>query len=154
MTRSSLRRTTGAIASVAAILFPGAALAQTLTAVPTFHIANGQNAGPQEQNGGPGHEQGDITWVQVGDKVYVVNVYMSSKVSEEDGPWQGKCTSIEFGPDGQPTVVADQVQISSYPGDRPFNHARVAADAQSGKVIVTTSRRSTTCATRPPRSFA
>ncbi len=137
MTRRSLRRTTGAIASVAAILFPGVAFAQTLTAVPTFHIANGQNAGPQEQNGGPGHEQGDITYVQVGDKVYVVSVYMSSKVSDEDGPWQGKCTSIEFGPDGQPTVVADQVQISDYDGDRPFNHARVAADAQSGKVIVT-----------------
>lgn len=135
MTRRSLRRTTGAIASVAAILFPGAAFAQVLTAVPTFHIANGQNAGPQEQDGGPGHEQGDITYVKVGDKVYVVTVYMSSKV--EEGLWQGKCTSIEFGPDGQPTVVADQVQISDYPeGDRPFNHPRIATDELTGKVIL------------------
>ncbi len=135
MTRRSLRRTTGALASVATLILSGTALAQVVTAVPTFHIANGQNAGPQEQQGGPGHEQGDVTHVVVGDKVYVVSIYMSSKVTEEDGPWQGKCSSIEFGPDGQPTVIADQVQVSAYPGDRPFNHARVATDHQSGQVV-------------------
>src|SRR5690242_7484350 len=122
MTRRSLRRTTGALASITALLVSGTAFAQVLTAVPTFHIANGQNAGPQEQNGGPGHEQGDITHVVVGEKVYVVTIYMSSKVDDQNSPWQGKCTSIEMTPDGQPSVVADQVLISEYDGDRPFNH--------------------------------
>ncbi len=136
MTRRSLRRTTGALASISALLVSGTAFAQVLTAVPTFHIANGQNAGPQEQNGGPGHEQGDVTYVSVGEKVYVVSIYMSSKVEDQDSPWQGKCTSIEMGADGQPTVAADQILISSYDGDRPFNHPRIATDHQSGQVVL------------------
>ena len=136
MNRSSLRRNTGILTGLGlALLLPGVASAQTLTAVPTFQLANGMNAGPQETEGGAGQEQADITWVKKGDKVYLVSVYMSSKVSAQDGPWQCKCTSIEMGPDGAPSVVADQVQLTSYDGDRPCNHARIASDGTNIAMI-------------------
>ncbi len=118
------------------MIVPGVASAQVLTAVPTFQFANGQNSGPQEEQGGPGNEQADATWVTVGDKVYVVTVYMSSKVSDEDGPWQIKCSSVEMGPSGQPTVVADQVQLTAYDGERPANHPRLAADMMTGQSVM------------------
>ncbi len=91
-----------------------------------FQQANGQNAGPQETDGGPGHEQSTVTWVKVGDVVYVVNIYMSSKV--DDGNWQCKCSSIALKPDGAPEVVADQVQLTHNGGDRPCNHPKAASN--------------------------
>ncbi len=130
----TLGRATGILASVGlAIVWQTAASA---TPVPVVQLSDGVNAGPQEENGGPGAEQADITYIQKGSDVYVVSVWMSSKVSDNDGPWQCKCSSVKLSPTSQPEVVADQVQISDYDGDRPCNHPRLAADENGHAVYL------------------
>jgi hypothetical protein len=115
-----------------AILLPSVATAEPiLTPVPDFQLQNGMNAGPQEENGGPGAEQSTVTWVQKDGKTYIVAIYMSSKVADEDGPWQCKCSSIALTANGQPELVADQVQLTNFDGDRPCNHPKAASDGNT-----------------------
>lgn len=109
--------------------------ANTAWAAPhILQLADGNNAGPREDNGGPGQEQPTSVHMNVGGKEYVVTVYMSSKVSDTDRPYQCKCTSIEMNPMTGPTIVADQIQITArHGGDRPCNHTAAATD---GKYVV------------------
>ncbi|MFO0550596.1 MAG: hypothetical protein U0271_19535 [Polyangiaceae bacterium] len=102
-------------------------------AVPSvvLQLANGQDAGPQSEYGGPGQEQPTSVWVEDGGKIYVVTIYMSSKVSGDDGPWQCKCSSVELSSDAAPTIVADQVQLTKNNGDRPCNHPKAASNGKS-----------------------
>ena len=128
MNQARLRRSIGALVSVSlATLIPSTALA-----IPSVVMqqATGTNAGPQKQNGGPGHEQATVTYVERDGKVYVVNIYMSSKVSE--GYWQCKCSSVELSSDASPKLVADQVQLTNNTnGDRPCNHPMAASDGKN-----------------------
>jgi len=128
MNRRSLRRTSSVLAGLGLAVL-GASNASAVP-VATQLLANGQDSGPQEEYGGPGNEQSTVDYVTVGDKTYVVSIYMSSKVSAEDGPWQCKCSSMELTPDGSPTVIADQVQLTDNDGDRPCNHPKAASDGE------------------------
>lgn len=127
MNQARLCRTTGVLAAVAfAGLWAGNA-----SAIPSVVIqqATGTDAGPQETDGGPGHEQASVTWLQKDGKTYIVNIYMSSKVSE--GNWHCKCSSVELSADGQPKTVADQVQLTfGNNGDRLCNHPKAASDGE------------------------
>ena len=125
MNQTRLRRNMGALASIAMTSL----WASSAFAIPSVVMqqATGQNAGPQEENGGPGHEQSTVTYVERDGKVYIVNIYMSSKVDE--GYWQCKCSSVELSPDAAPVTVADQVQLTNNSnGDRPCNHPKAASD--------------------------
>jgi MYXO-CTERM domain-containing protein len=84
--------------------------------------------GPMEKDGGAGHEQAMSTTFEVGGKQYLVTVYMSSNVSEEDGPWQAKCTSVVLDSILGPKVVVDQKQLTTNGGTRPANHTRIASN--------------------------
>jgi hypothetical protein len=91
--------------------------------------------GPVDPNGlknaSPGNEQLHSTWLQKNGHTYVVSVYMSGNVSDDDRPWQCKCSSVEIDPKTGPRVLAnaDQVQLThGAPGDRPCNHPRIASD--------------------------
>jgi uncharacterized protein (TIGR03382 family) len=129
MNRRSLRRTSSVLAGLGLAVL-GVSNAGAVP-VATQLLANGQDSGPQEEYGGPGNEQSTVDWVQVDGKTYVVSIYMSSKVSEEDGPWQCKCSSMVLTADGSPEVVADQVQLTDNDGDRPCNHPKAASDGST-----------------------
>ncbi len=128
MNRRSLRRTSSVLAGLGLAVL-GVSNAGAVP-VATQLLANGQDSGPQEEYGGPGNEQSTVDWVEVDGKTYVVSIYMSSKVSEEDGPWQCKCSSMVLTPDGSPEVVADQIQLTNNDGDRPCNHPMAASDGE------------------------
>lgn len=90
---------------------------------------------------GPGTEQSVTAYrVHPGDKtVDVVTVWMSSDVSEQDRPWQGKCSVLRLSASGAPKLVVDQKQITKL-GDpntadeRPFNHPHLTTvEGANGK---------------------
>ncbi len=88
--------------------------------------------GPQETDGGPGAEQASVTHVVRDGKTYVVTVFMSSKVPEEQRNWQCKCSSVELSADGSPTLVANDVTLGPYSdGDRLCNHPKIASDGNN-----------------------
>jgi hypothetical protein len=82
--------------------------------------------GPQEEEGGAGHEQATVAAVTQGGVTYLVTIYMSSNVDDEDGPWQCKCSSVAL--DGGPPRIAAERQLTSLNGDRPCNHPKAATD--------------------------
>ncbi len=90
--------------------------------------------GPKEKNGGPGNEQIHAAVFTKDSKQYVVSIYMSSNVDQnEDGYWQCKCTSTLMDPTVGPVTVYDQVQLTHNGGTRPCNHPRIASNgADSG----------------------
>ena len=136
MNRTSLRRNLGVLAGVSlAMTLASSASAAPLSLSPVvMQFADGNDAGPQETDGGPGHEQSSVTYLEKDGKTYLVTIYMSSKVSEEDAAWQCKCSSVELTTDGLPKVVADQVQLTANRnGDRHCNHPKAASD---GKRVV------------------
>lgn len=95
-----------------------------------LRLSDGNNAGPPGDNNGPGAEQGTVAALVVGEKHYVVTVWMSSQVSEDDRPYQCKCTSVELDPLAGPRVVADAVQITDNEGNRPCNHPKIATNGK------------------------
>lgn len=129
MNRRSLRRTTSVLAGLGLAVL-GVSNASAVP-VATQLLANGQDSGPQEEYGGPGNEQSTVDYVSVDGKTYIVSIYMSSKVSDEDGPWQCKCSSMMLSADGSPEIVADQVQLTDNDGDRPCNHPKAASDGKT-----------------------
>jgi hypothetical protein len=115
----------------AALLQPGDAAADSAQ---VMRLAYGVG-GPQKEKGGAGNEQPTSVVVQKNGMTYVVTVYMSSNISDNDRPWQCKCSSVAIDPTQGPTLVADQVQLTNYDGDRPCNHPMAATD---GKHVVWT----------------
>lgn len=91
--------------------------------------------GPQQKNGGAGNEQPTSVVLQKNGMTYVVTVFMSSNIADKDRPWQCKCSSVALDPQQGPSLVADQVQLTNYDGDRPCNHPMAATD---GKHVVWT----------------
>jgi MYXO-CTERM domain-containing protein len=120
-----------AFASGAALLQPGDAAADSAQ---VMRLAYGVG-GPQKEKGGAGNEQPTSVVVQKNGLTYVVTVYMSSNVADGDRPWQCKCSSVAIDPAQGPAIVADQVQLTAYDGDRPCNHPMAATD---GKHVVWT----------------
>ncbi len=84
--------------------------------------------GDMEQNGGAGTEQSALSLITVGEKQYVVTVFMSSDVSDDDSPWQCKCTSVLMDPIIGPVTLVDQKQLTKNGGNRPCNHPRIASN--------------------------
>lgn len=130
MSRSTARRTTLIALSslcVGVTLLPsGQALAESTQ---VLQLAYGIG-GPQSAKGGAGNEQPTSVALSKNGKTYVVTVFMSSNVAEKDGPWQCKCTSVLMDPQDGPVILADQVQLTNFDGDRPCNHPMAATDGQ------------------------
>lgn len=106
-------------------------LSSTAVAAPhVMQLAPGIG-GPRERDGGPGNEQPALLYLSKGGSSYIVTIYMSSNVPQEDRPWQLKCSSIKLNATGAPTIMADQVQLTHYNGNRPANHPAVATDGSS-----------------------
>ena len=107
-----------------------------LLAVPAFaaptvvELAQGYG-GPEDDEGGAGNEQPSVTVVERSGKRYVVSIYMSSDVSDDDEPWQCKCSSVELDPVLGPKLVADRVQLTAFNGNRPCNHPKAASDGET-----------------------
>lgn len=82
---------------------------------------------------GPGSEQSISAFrAHPADQtVDIVTVWMSSDVSNEDRPWQGKCSVLRLSATDKPKLVVDQKQITKL-GDpnnadeRPFNHPHLS----------------------------
>ncbi|MFS8067815.1 MAG: hypothetical protein ACMG6S_15745, partial [Byssovorax sp.] len=110
----------------AALLLPGDAAADSAQ---VMRLAYGVG-GPQAAKGGAGNEQPSSVVLQKNGMTYVVTVYMSSNVPTGDRPWQCKCSSVALDPEQGPAVVADQVQLTNYDGDRPCNHPMAATDGE------------------------
>lgn len=91
-----------------------------------LRLSDGNNAGPPGTNNGPGAEQATVTSLVVNGTRYLVTVWMSSQVAEDDRPYQCKCTSIAMDPLAGPTIVANAVQITDNRGNRPCNHPKIA----------------------------
>ena len=109
----------------------------TASATPpvTFMIAAGgeykgnNEPGENTENEGSGIEQMSFTSVVREGRQYIVSVYMSSNVNQEDAPNQVLCTSVELDPMTGPKVVADQVYLTDNQNtDRPGNHPVVLGD--------------------------
>jgi uncharacterized protein (TIGR03382 family) len=110
---------------------PTASAAPVSLSPVVVQLQNGLDAGPQEEAGGPGFEQPTSAVIEKDGKVHVVTVYMSSKVSDEYGPWQCKCSSTVLHADGPPTMGASEVQVSFFDnGDRLCNHPKAASDGE------------------------
>ena len=75
--------------------------------------------GPQRRDGGPGNEQAVVTHFDKNGERYLVSVYMSSNIPQEDRPWQLKCSSVKLNAGGPPSIIADQVQLTHLRGNRP-----------------------------------
>ena len=61
-------------------------------------------------------------------KVYIVTVWMSSMVPDENTPGQCKCSSVALGDSGV-ELVADKVQLTDNQNtDRPCNHPHIISD--------------------------
>ena len=95
-----------------------------------LRLSDGNNAGPIGANTGPGAEQATVTTLAVNGTQYVVTVWMSSQVSEDDRPYQCKCTSVAMDPLSGPTVVANAVQLTDNDGNRPCNHPKIASNGK------------------------
>jgi MYXO-CTERM domain-containing protein len=128
-------------ASALAVAAPASADNSTAHAF-VMKIAKGMG-GPMHGYGGPGNEQPSVVSVNKDGHQYLVTVWMASDVSEEDGPWQLKCSSLEMKATG-PEIVADSVQITHYeppampdPNQpnkmpiRPANHPTLATDGEN-----------------------
>jgi len=127
MTRTTLRHGLVLLAGISASFgLIGSALADG--AYPAvLQLAPGIG-GPKEKNGGPGNEQIHAAVFVNEGKQYVVSIYMSSNVDENDGYWQCKCTSTLMDPVVGPVTVYDQVQLTHNGGSRPCNHPRIASN--------------------------
>jgi MYXO-CTERM domain-containing protein len=97
---------------------------------------------------GAGAEQATVAWEEVYDatgalvETDIVTVWMSSDVSQEDRPWQLKCSVTGMYKEGEPTLLVDQMQITSL-GDpnnadeRPANHPHIASRSLApGKKLI------------------
>jgi MYXO-CTERM domain-containing protein len=120
----------------------GALLLQTSPALATppvtFMIADGgEYRGENEpfentDNEGAGIEQMSFTTAIREGRTYVISVYMSSNVDQENAPNQVKCTSVLIDPLAGPQIMADQVYLTDNQNtDQPGNHPVVFADAEN-----------------------
>ena len=73
MNRTSLRRNLGVLAGVSlAMTLASSASAAPLSLSPVvMQFADGNDAGPQETDGGPGHEQSSVTYLEKDGKTYL-----------------------------------------------------------------------------------
>jgi len=123
-----MRSFVAGLAMTSTLVAAGAAYASGYPA--TLKLAKG-TGGPEGENGGPGNEQATVELITKNGVRYLVTVYMSSDVSDDDAPWQGKCTSIRLNADDSPSIVVDRKQISAYHGgDRLFNHPILASTGE------------------------
>ncbi|MEZ4297486.1 MAG: MYXO-CTERM sorting domain-containing protein [Polyangiaceae bacterium] len=126
MTRTTLRP-----ALLLALAATGASLGYVTTADAAYpavlQLAPGVG-GPKEKEGGAGNEHTAVTVMEKNGKEYVVSVYMSSNVDDNDAPWQCKCSSALLDPILGPVIVQDQVQLTNNGGNRPCNHPRIASN--------------------------
>jgi MYXO-CTERM domain-containing protein len=114
-----------------AVLVPSAASAE---APQVLQLAKGiggpDGLGKPLKNATPGTEQSVATAVAMGDKTYIVTVWMSGDVKGDDRPNELKCSSVEIDKmTGIKTVVdAKQLTTSDGNSNRPANHPSLATD--------------------------
>ncbi len=131
MTRTSLRHGLVLLAAATSASLGVVGSASAEGAYPAvLQLAPGIG-GPKEKNGGPGNEQIHASVFVNEGKQYVVSIYMSSNVDENDGYWQCKCSSTLMDPVVGPVTVYDQVQLTHNGGSRPCNHPRIASNGEN-----------------------
>lgn len=98
-------------------------------------IGGPDGEGKPLKNATPGTEQSVSTAVAMGDKTYVVTVWMSGDVKGNDRPNELKCSSVVIDKVTGMKLVVDSKQLTKGDGnsDRPANHPALAND---GKNIV------------------
>ena len=63
------------------------------------------------------------------------SVVPKSNAGDNNGYWEGKLSIIQLNAEAAPTIVTTQ-QFTSFSGDRPFNHPRLAAGMGGDYVII------------------
>jgi MYXO-CTERM domain-containing protein len=99
-----------------------------------LQLSEAGTVGPYNENlkgkdyAGPGFEQPVAAYYQdTAGHVYLTSIFMSSKVSNEDRPWQLKCSTVRLSPGIDLATVVTEKQITKL-GDpnnadeRPANH--------------------------------
>jgi MYXO-CTERM domain-containing protein len=80
------------------------------------------------ENAGPGVEQPTVTHLTKDGKQYIVTIWMSSMVDDENAPGQCKCSSVMLSDTGV-ELVADKVLLTDNQNtDRPCNHPFAITD--------------------------
>jgi hypothetical protein len=121
-----------------AVLVPSAARAE---APQVLQLAKGiggpDGLGKPLKNATPGTEQSVATALAMGDKTYIVTVWMSGDVKGDDRPNELKCSSVEVDKMTGIKLVVDAKQLTKGDGNanRPANHPALATD---GKNVVLT----------------
>jgi MYXO-CTERM domain-containing protein len=89
------------------------------------------------KNAGPGTEQSYPAAVAMGDKTYIVTLWMSSDVTGNDRPWEIKCSSVEIDKTTGMKLVVDSKQLTKGDGnsDRPANHPVAAVDPKTKNIV-------------------
>ena len=124
---------------LAALLVSSAALGAPQTQV--FKVADGYG-GPKSDNGGAGNEQESAAVVHATDgSTYLVVVGMSSKVPDEDRPYQCKMWTFKMDPFAGPQLVVNALQLTHNDGNRPCNHPKITSDGQQILMVYGTNDR-------------
>jgi hypothetical protein len=106
-------------------LSPGVSKRQTLQVLPSGAVRATRNLGVGNEH----------AIVQMLGNVAVV-LYSSSNVDAATrGPSAIKCSSVQLNANGPPTILADQIQLTSSNSDR-LGHPAVACDPTAGKCLV------------------
>lgn len=117
-----------------AVLVPSAARAEPAQVLQLAKGIGGPDGlGKPLKNASPGTEQSYSAAVPMGDKTYVVTVWMSGDVKGNDRPWELKCSSVEIDKMTGIKLVVDSKQLTYGDGDstRPANHPALASDGKN-----------------------
>jgi len=127
--RSAILGTLGA-----ALLMAGTTAADAATPASFYYmkLASGEY-GPVNENGGqndgPGVEQPTVTYIEDGEDVYVIVMWMQTydEPNNNNVYWQGACSSIKLSKDQSPEIVVASKKISDVNAKRPWNHPALAS---------------------------
>jgi hypothetical protein len=117
-----------------AVLVPSAAQAESAQVMQLAKGIGGPDGkGLPLKNATPGTEQSYSTAIPMGDKTYVITVWMSGDVTGNDRPNELKCSSVEIDKIAGMKLVVDAKQITKGDanGDREGNHPVLATDGKN-----------------------
>jgi MYXO-CTERM domain-containing protein len=145
MKTSTMRRASGCILA-AGVIFGSVSVATAQTAPPTTSSGPtvvSMNTGvllvKQSNDRKVGRETGAgvmMTSLTAMGGNKVLAVWMDSDVKRIDSGWQGKTAVVQLNATTMPSLVGTPTQISSYGGERPFNHPAIAPDATGMYAVV------------------
>jgi MYXO-CTERM domain-containing protein len=134
-TRSCLRLSTGFLVGTG-VLLAGALPAY---AVPTVAMNTGVLLVKESLDGRVGRETGAGVMMaavapMTGNKL--IATWMDSDVDVIDAGWQGKVAVIQMNATSAPSLIVPPTQITTYNGERPFNHPDVAVSMAGTHAVI------------------